>query len=343
MPSFGESLRHERESRRATVEEIAVATGIDLSYLEALERNDIGALPGRAFGMLYIRAYAEMLGFDPKPLIEEYERENPRSPGLDSPTPSPAEPGRVRAAIAAWKEERTARPPARIEPEEAAPADEPPGEELSSLPAEESAEIEPSRPPSLEAEAPTAATAPSPRSGRGLLVAGLLGAVLVIAAGAWIFLQTRDEEVVPEPVVSTRAPVVPSPQPPAPVPEPAPDPPPIAKPKPPPPRAAAPASKLEVVEAAVGRSRKVETSVDRFRTGELAWFSTRVLGGRSGERIRHVWIRDGKTVWSKDLAIGAADWRTQTSKRLTQPGAWTVEARDASGAALASASFVCVP
>jgi cytoskeleton protein RodZ len=324
MPSFGESLRQERESRRATVEDVAAATGIDLAYLEALERNDVGALPGRAFGMLYIRAYAEMLGFDPRPLIEEYERENPRSAGADASAPSSAEPGRVRAAIAAWREEKLKEAALPIvEGEQPVPVEAPP------IAAEtEVHEIAP---------APTA----PPRSGRGLLVAGLAGAAIVIAAGAWLFLTTRDEEVVPEPLTSTRAPVVPTPQPPAPQPPPAP--PPVAKPKPPPPRAAVSPSKLEVVEAAVGRSRRVETSVDRFRPGELAWFSTRVLGGRSGDRIRHVWIRDGKTVWSKDLGIGAADWRTQTSKRLTQAGAWTAEARAASGAVLASASFVCAP
>ena len=314
MPSFGESLKHEREARLATVEDVASATGIDLAYLEALERNDVGSLPGRAFGMLYIRAYADMLGFDPKPLIEEYERENPRSAGADAASPSTAEPGRMRAAIAAWKEEKKmAAAPAPVEPAEA--------------PIVEEAHPAPSQPEPVGA-----------RSGRGLLVAGLAGALLVIAAGAWVFLRSGDEaeEPRPAPLTATR--------PPAPEPEvvPPPLPPPDVKPTPPP-VPTRPTSSLRVVESGVGRTRKVETTVDRFRPGELAWFSTRVLGGRSGDRIRHVWIRDGKPVWSKDLSISAADWRTQTSKRLTHAGAWTVEARDASGAVLASASFACGP
>jgi cytoskeleton protein RodZ len=334
MPSFSESLKQERESRRATVEDVAAATGIDLAYLEALERNDVGALPGRAFGMLYIRAYAEMLGFDPRPLIEEYERENPRSSGLEAPSPSSAEPRRVRAAIAAWREEKQAKVPVRVE------APEPGTEKESNASPSEPAPVAVEPPVRVEPEpAAPAFAVESPRSGRGLLVAGLAGAAIVIAAGAWVFLRFGEDEIEPPPPAR-----VTENRPPAPEPEivPRPLPPPDVKPTPPP-APARPASSLRVVESAVGRSRKVETSVDRFAPGELAWFSTRVLGGRPGDRIRHVWIRDGKTIWSKDLGIGAADWRTQTSKRLTHPGAWTVEARDASGAVLASASFVCAP
>lgn len=75
MPSFGERLKEEREARRTTIEEISVATGIQLGYLQALENDEFHALPGRAFGKLYIRAYAKTLGFDPRLLIDIYDRE----------------------------------------------------------------------------------------------------------------------------------------------------------------------------------------------------------------------------------------------------------------------------
>jgi transcriptional regulator with XRE-family HTH domain len=351
MSAFADKLRRERESRKATVEEVASATGIDSGYLEALERNDVGALPGRAFGMLYIRAYADMLGFDPKPLIEEYERENPRSPGADSPSPSSAEPGRVRAAIAAWREEKRAAAAARAAPEE---VPEPAPVEAASKPTLAAPE-----PPAMAARAAAPAVeppsriveAPRSRSGRGLLVAGIAAVAIVVGAWAYILLGSPEEEVVLEPRQETTtraaAPEIPAPPPSPPVetPTPKPTPPPASRPAPPPAPAATP-SRLEVVEPAVGRrlvNRRVETPVDRFAPGELAWFSTRVLGGRSGDSIRHVWMRDGKTIWSKDLGIGAADWRTQTSKRLTQPGSWTAEARDREGRVLASVTFSCAP
>jgi cytoskeletal protein RodZ len=75
MPSFGQKLKHERESRHTSIEEIAGTTGIHLDYLAALEHDRFDALPGRAFGKFYIRAYAEVLGFDPQPLIAHYDRE----------------------------------------------------------------------------------------------------------------------------------------------------------------------------------------------------------------------------------------------------------------------------
>lgn len=75
MPSFGQKLKQERESRATSIEEIAGTTGIHIDYLAALEHDRFDALPGRAFGKFYIRAYAEVLGFDPQPLIAEYDRE----------------------------------------------------------------------------------------------------------------------------------------------------------------------------------------------------------------------------------------------------------------------------
>ena len=80
MPGFGEKLRSEREARHVTIEKIADETGIQRDYFEALEANAFSTLPGRSFGKLYIRAYARMLGIDPQPLIEEYDRELQRTP-----------------------------------------------------------------------------------------------------------------------------------------------------------------------------------------------------------------------------------------------------------------------
>jgi cytoskeletal protein RodZ len=75
MASFGDKLREERERRDKALEEIARSSKIGVAYLEALERDDFDALPGPAFGKLYIRAYGKILGFDPDPLLEDYDEE----------------------------------------------------------------------------------------------------------------------------------------------------------------------------------------------------------------------------------------------------------------------------
>jgi transcriptional regulator with XRE-family HTH domain len=107
-PSFGEKLREERERRSTSIEEIAEKTKIALHFLQALERDEFDELPGRAFGKFYIRAYAEILDFDPEPLIVEYDKEQASEGGAAGPTPlpEPAKPRRVEAEIARWREAR---------------------------------------------------------------------------------------------------------------------------------------------------------------------------------------------------------------------------------------------
>ena len=47
--SFGENLRREREMRGVDLREIADATKINLRFLEAVENEEFGALPGGVF------------------------------------------------------------------------------------------------------------------------------------------------------------------------------------------------------------------------------------------------------------------------------------------------------
>jgi len=99
----GQSLRQAREAHGKTVEEMSEATGIRLPFLTALEQDAFDSLPGRGFGKLYIRAYAEVLGFDPRPMIEAYDR------ALPAPTSTPeGAPRPVNAVLARWRAERMA-------------------------------------------------------------------------------------------------------------------------------------------------------------------------------------------------------------------------------------------
>lgn len=90
-PSFGESLRRQRELRKISLREVSEATKINIRYLEALERNDFTFLPGGAFTRGFIRSYARHIGIDEDEAINAYlyelrEQQTPDEP--DSAEPS---------------------------------------------------------------------------------------------------------------------------------------------------------------------------------------------------------------------------------------------------------------
>jgi hypothetical protein len=88
--------------------------------------------------------------------------------------------------------------------------------------------------------------------------------------------------------------------------------------------------------------RVLKGEAESFPAGTTVFYWTRVLGGKPGDRIRHRWTFDGKSI-SIGLAIGGSHWRTYSSKRLDpdQLGEWTVEALDAEDKVLASKKFLC--
>ena len=69
---FGGRLREARERRGISLRQIANATKIAVSVLEALERNDISRLPGGIFGRAFVRSYAIEVGLDPETTIQEF-------------------------------------------------------------------------------------------------------------------------------------------------------------------------------------------------------------------------------------------------------------------------------
>jgi transcriptional regulator with XRE-family HTH domain len=332
MSGFGERLKRERESHNTSIEEIAAASGIGQSYLQALEQDDFPSLPGPAFGKLYIRAYAEVLGFDPQPWIDDYDREQraAMAASAEPPAPEPARPRRVGDAVARWREARiNERNPQQ--PEIA----------VTEAPAEAPNEIQVERFP--EPPQPERVPDAAPRSRRPvgvLVVAGVLAGAAVIYLGVF----RRDaEERPPTPSVHAEPPPVAS----------ASEPPPVQAAEPhSPPRPAKPvagpttAPALVVTESGVGRrivNFRLEDEGDTFPQGSRVSFSSRVRGGRSGAIIRHVWLFDGKIEQSIPLRLGGADWRTHSTKTIGRTGAWAVEVRDDAGRVLARTSFTCTP
>ena len=69
---FGARMRHAREQRGVSLRQIAEATKISVSALEALERNDISRLPGGIFSRAFVRSYAAEIGVDPEQTVREF-------------------------------------------------------------------------------------------------------------------------------------------------------------------------------------------------------------------------------------------------------------------------------
>ena len=69
---LGQMLRDARERRGVSLRQIANATKISVSVLDALERNDISKLPGGIFGRAFVRSYAIEVGLDPEATIQMF-------------------------------------------------------------------------------------------------------------------------------------------------------------------------------------------------------------------------------------------------------------------------------
>jgi cytoskeleton protein RodZ len=70
---FGERLKREREMREVSPTEITAATRISGRFLQALENEDWGKLPGGVFNRGFVRAIARYLGLDEENLLAEYD------------------------------------------------------------------------------------------------------------------------------------------------------------------------------------------------------------------------------------------------------------------------------
>src|SRR3954468_14462221 len=101
---FGARLRDARERRGVSLRQIANATKISISALEALERNDISRLPGGIFSRAFVRSYAVEVGLDPETTIQEFIAQFPN----DSVTAGHPTPDQVEDHEAVESERRTA-------------------------------------------------------------------------------------------------------------------------------------------------------------------------------------------------------------------------------------------
>lgn len=70
--SLGQVLRSTRERKRISLSYAAAQTRIKIQYLEWMERDDFSRIPAPAYAKGFIKMYAEFLGLDPQPLVQEY-------------------------------------------------------------------------------------------------------------------------------------------------------------------------------------------------------------------------------------------------------------------------------
>src|SRR5437660_7510882 len=101
---FGRKLREARERRGISLRQIAAATKISMSVLEALERNDISRLPGGIFSRAFVRSYAIEVGLDPEATIQEFIAQFPH----DSVTAGHPSSDRVEDHEAVESDQKTA-------------------------------------------------------------------------------------------------------------------------------------------------------------------------------------------------------------------------------------------
>jgi cytoskeletal protein RodZ len=301
--------------------DIAKSTRVGIHHLAALEHEDFDALPNDVFVKGYIRVYAECLGLDPDGLVEEY----------------------LRLA----RENR---------PEQGSNGEDPVLREMSRL------------------------LVPAEERGfrlRPLLAVGGVLVVLAVLVGLWMIGSGDDTQIAsgqaeiprairPDVTVDSAAvqttPAKDAPPPAEPTPpvnEPVPQkqsakpanvetrsvtPPEVISRQPPPEPQVTPAN-LSIPSFGVGtgvENRQLVGEANSFPAGTRVFFWTRVLGGRNGDTIRHVWLHEGRVIAGTKLRLGGSHWRTQSRKTLRALGRWAVEARDAAGNVLASTQFDCV-
>lgn len=306
--AFGEALRRAREAAGISLEAVSRRTRIAPHHLEALERSDLAALPTGPFGKSYLRAYAEVLGVDPEPLLAAYRlregrghgdpaaderrmleqlsqavsrgaRESEAAPGLRRPLLFAGTAAAIATlAVAGW----LAVSPGRRHQDAPVPSAPPPSG------------------PSPSGAPPSAA--PPPRA-------------------------TPRPQPPPRTAPPVAAPSTPASERSAPV-------------------ASLPTAALHVAGFGVGTAvagRRLVGRADRFPEGERVVFWTEVMGGRPGHVVRHTWFQEGRAVMRVDLHVGGPHWRTQSSLVLPRGGAgtWTVEARTSDGRLLARNDFAC--
>ena len=96
-PSIGEQLRAARESRRLSLEDAFKATRIRVPYLQALENDNLDALPSKVHARGFLRLYASYLEITPEitdsnEIISTPPQEEKQAPVVEAEEPVELQP-----------------------------------------------------------------------------------------------------------------------------------------------------------------------------------------------------------------------------------------------------------
>jgi len=72
VESFGARLKHEREKKGVSLDDISLSTKIGTRLLRALEEEHFEQLPGGIFNKGFVRAYARYVGLDEEQAVADY-------------------------------------------------------------------------------------------------------------------------------------------------------------------------------------------------------------------------------------------------------------------------------
>lgn len=98
MATIGQAFREARERAGVTASKAAAATRLKVQHIEAMERDDFSVMAAPAYAKGFIRIYAEYLGLDPKPLLQEYQ--DLHAPKERTPLVSKSTPPKTRQILA---------------------------------------------------------------------------------------------------------------------------------------------------------------------------------------------------------------------------------------------------
>ena len=73
IENFGSYLKHERELRGFSLDEIATKTKIPIHFLQALENNQFDDLPEKVFIKGYVRSFARIIGSDEHEMLNAFD------------------------------------------------------------------------------------------------------------------------------------------------------------------------------------------------------------------------------------------------------------------------------
>ena len=90
--TIGQKLRRAREAKRLSLEQASAATRIRPYYIEALERDDLSAIPSAAQARGFLRIYADFLGVRADELIPAARPVEPAAASIPNVQAAPVQP-----------------------------------------------------------------------------------------------------------------------------------------------------------------------------------------------------------------------------------------------------------